>query len=431
MDSQGRSDIHLTRIPRPRTDLVALGHRSKSKSLDSTIKSGPRRKRSTESVLLAEENPKRDQENKHYRTSSVDTIRIRPAKSSVHVVAARQTTSASLSTTITSSAGATKLKQKPKSVSKSASKFQPFRLQSTNQETESATESRKPRGPRKGRTARNSKKDNNESFPRLSTPASLNVDCPELAFETSGASEFAFSSLNELDDLARWDMDSLPSIPTPPDTPEGTDNTNSSPNYSNPFSSNLNDDSWLTNDIPLPSNRSRVVLENMGIKKSKTAAASKGRSVGVGASILNRHVSLPRLEPPAPAATTTTPPSTCSSTCRQPHNHQHSVPGLPPPLPLRTLCQNAGAPHPLDTPAPLAISGRSPLLSKPLSMASSGNPSDSGYGSSTLSKETSTNGSSKTKRDAFGCVHLGADDCKLSLMFPQTSHYEVWDMADE
>jgi len=65
--------------------------------------------------------------------------------------------------------------------------------------------------------------------------------------------------------------------------------------------------------------------------------------------------------------------------------------------------------------------------------SSSGCPSDSGYGSTAQEKKKKEANAlpSKTRRDAWGCMHLGAEDCELSLMFPQTSHYEVWDMGEE
>ncbi|KAF8814013.1 hypothetical protein BYT27DRAFT_7206384 [Phlegmacium glaucopus] len=41
---------------------------------------------------------------------------------------------------------------------------------------------------------------------------------------------------------------------------------------------------------------------------------------------------------------------------------------------------------------------------------------------------TST-GPSSSRKDAWGCVHLGAADCELSIAFLQTSHYEAWDLG--
>ncbi|TFK21266.1 hypothetical protein FA15DRAFT_672701 [Coprinopsis marcescibilis] len=35
------------------------------------------------------------------------------------------------------------------------------------------------------------------------------------------------------------------------------------------------------------------------------------------------------------------------------------------------------------------------------------------------------------KADKWGCVHLSASDCQLFVSFPDTPHYEAWDMSDD
>ncbi|KAF4612187.1 hypothetical protein D9613_004566 [Agrocybe pediades] len=35
-----------------------------------------------------------------------------------------------------------------------------------------------------------------------------------------------------------------------------------------------------------------------------------------------------------------------------------------------------------------------------------------------------------TRRDSYGITHLGSADCELSIIFPHSAHFEVWDMGD-
>ena len=193
-----------------------------------------------------------------------------------------------------------------------------------------------------------------------------------------------YLSINTLDDLSPWDMDSLPSIPSPPDSP-GQRTPASLSIIRNPFSNHVEDDTLLENELPFPLSRhSKIVLEDMGIKKTKNVA--KGRSnLASGGIILNRHA---KIDSP----TASPPPK-----------------GLPHPLPLSTLCQNRASHHPLPNPPSQGSAKINPPPPEP----------------------RAPTGPSSSKKDAWGCTHLGASDCELSIAFPQTSHFEVWDMGDE
>lgn len=198
-----------------------------------------------------------------------------------------------------------------------------------------------------------------------------------------------YLSINTLDDHTRWDMDPLPSIPSPSGNPGAPQVSATTPSgLRNPFSTPFDDDTSFENDMPLLLNRqSKVVLEDMGIKKTKKKAQG---NLPVGSNILNRHS---KIESPTP------PPQKSLPDLPQP---------LPQPLPLRTLCQNSQSHRPLPTPPPLtSIKMKlTPEVKAPT-------------------------GPSSSKKDALGCTHLGASDCELIIAFPQSSHFEVWDMGDE
>lgn len=199
-----------------------------------------------------------------------------------------------------------------------------------------------------------------------------------------------YLSINTLDDLSRWDMDSLPSIPSPPDSPgQRTTSLTASPSViRNPFSDPIEDDTLFENELPFPLSRhSKVILEDMGIKKTKNV--TKGRSnLTSGGIILNRHT---KIDSP----TASPPPK--------------GLPGLPHPLPTSTLCQNRASHRPLPSPPSQGSTKINPPPAEPKAPI----------------------GPSSSKKDAWGCTHLGASDCELTIAFPQTSHFEVWDMGDE
>lgn len=182
-----------------------------------------------------------------------------------------------------------------------------------------------------------------------------------------------------LDDISLSDMNILFSIPSPPDsstTQNNTTTTTVSPNVnlSNPassgapFSTPYDEDALLENEIPFPLNKhSGVIIENMGIKKVKNLY--KGRE-----SLLNRNI-----------------------TTVGPDLHPHSGPTLPLTLHSLGTRQLTTAGIPLQPTAAPKIPAAGP----------------------------------SSRKDAWGCMHLSAADCELSIAFPHTSHYEVWDMDDQ
>lgn len=205
-----------------------------------------------------------------------------------------------------------------------------------------------------------------------------------ITLSTSTTPTAAHSTFSLLDDyIPSWDTNIFPLIPSPPDSPmhkNSTDKT-ASPNaslsypasFDAPFSTPYDEDALLENEIPFPLNKhSNVIIENMGIKKAKKNLWKERQS------LLNRHITTVR-----------------------PDLRPHSGPTSP--LPLRSLCQNKTA----QANVPFQH-----IFSRP---TTPGIPT----------------GPSSSKTDAWGCMHLGAADCELSIAFPHTSHYEVWDMGDE
>ena len=214
-------------------------------------------------------------------------------------------------------------------------------------------------------------------------PSIFNVGQSSLLFElvtlpTSITATTTHSDFS-VDDIPSWNMNTLPSIHSP-HSPITRNNTvtatspSSQLSYSAPsdapFSTPYDEDALLENEVPFPFNKhAGVIIENMGIKKAKNL--NKGKE-----SLLNRHI------------------TTAGSDL-----HPHSTPALP--LTLRSVSQNttdlnqlAGLPLP-HTPTPK-------IPSRPSS-----------------------------KKDAWECIHLGPADYELSIAFPQTSHFEVWDMDDK
>ena len=188
-----------------------------------------------------------------------------------------------------------------------------------------------------------------------------------------------------LDDTLSRNMDTLPSIPSPPHSPVTRSNTptTTSPNASHsapsdaPFSTPYDEDALFENEIPFPFNKySGVFIENMGVKKAKNLNKGKG-------SLLNRHI-----------------------TTVGPDLYPHSGSTLP--LHLRSLNGKLGNSSEnttdFDPQADIPHTTTTPKI--PVAPSSS-------------------------SKDAWGCIHLGPADYELTIAFPQTSHFEVWDMDDE
>ena len=188
-----------------------------------------------------------------------------------------------------------------------------------------------------------------------------------------------------LDDTP-WNMDTLPSNPSPPRSPVTRSNTptTASPNASHsalsdtPFSTPYDEDALFETEIPFPFNKhSGVFIENMGVKKAKNLNKGKG-------SLLNRHITTvgPDLYP-HPGPTHTYPPSLRSLNGK--------------------LGDSSGKTTDLDPQADIPHTTTPRIPVAPFS----------------------------SSKDAWGCIHLGPADCELTIAFPQTSHFEVWDMDDE
>ena len=197
-----------------------------------------------------------------------------------------------------------------------------------------------------------------------------------LTLPSSTASTTATTDLS-LNDISPCTMGTLPSIPSPPHSPITRNNTittasrnatsHSAPSDA-PFSTPYDEDALLENEIPFPFNKhAGVIIENMGIKKAKNL--NKGKE-----SLLKRHI-------------TTVGPALPS----------HSSSTLPLTLRRNTTDLNQLA----DIPLAHTISPTIPV------------------------------GPSSSIKDAWGCIHLGPADYELSIAFPQTPHFEVWDMNDE
>lgn len=267
-------------------------------------------------------------------------------------------------------------------------------------------------------------------------------------------------------------MDAMSFISTSPDN-HGQDATNidqftnTGPNsFSNPFSTPFGDDDLLENEIPFPSTRPRVVLEPMGIKKSKTLAADKARNLTPSSNSRRRHLNLYDLSLPDRPASVLERSSTPRSPGRPP-------PVLPNPLPP---LQSVQSPSPLNDaslartssylqriseslqPSSASVDqdkrkpaeGDANISSSPPNKSSSNQdlnsqilpsaPLSSSDTKSGNSKLTLSGNSRRKLTPVFAPLgrkgpgdhqRLGPEDCELSVMFPQTAHYEVWDMSDQ
>jgi hypothetical protein len=195
------------------------------------------------------------------------------------------------------------------------------------------------------------------------------VALPSTTTSTTTATTHSASSL---DDISSRKMDTLPSIPTPPDSPvtrSNTPTTASSNAYSAP------------SDAPFstPYDEDALLENEVPFPFSKHSGViiqnmgvKKAKNLNKGKeSLLNRHI-------------TTVDP--------------HSDPTLPPSL--RSLSGNTTD---LDLQADISHTTTPKISVAPF----------------------------LSPKDALGCIHLGPADFELTIAFPQTAHFEVWDMEEE
>ena len=364
MDFEPRSAHHLTRNALPYGSIPPLRPKftpSAGPTNRQITRKVSRRKRSTEQIFLTDQVTASHQENKgilQQRSNSAapsESIRVQSTKHN-------KPTHAPIPL-ITSGAGA----------AKKISKVKLFHTSPTI----ASTLGKSVKGQRNSAAKKAARKGYHPTLPKPPPPI-LDVTHTDVVPDTATYTT-PYLSIYTLDDLSRWDMDSIPSILSPPTSPG-----NNSPFGPTLFSTLTDDDDELVeNEIPFPLIRQHNVLENMGVKKSKNKA--RGNIEGT----LSRHIIPPRAKsPPSPRNAT---------------QERSTLPGLPYPLPLRTLSDNAEKPHSLST------------LTRPQVMSS----------------PQPTSGPSTSKKDTWGCMHLGAADCDLSIVFPLMAHYEIWDMADE
>jgi hypothetical protein len=279
---------------------------------------------------------------------------------------------------------------------------------------------------------------------------------PFSADPSSSFSDF-LPSFDALDELARWDM-ATSQFSTDDPGPEQTDDDHSSSaqgsNHPPPFSTPFGDDDLLENELPFPSVRPRILLENMGVKKSKTVAADKARNLTGSSSGLGFTGSMSRFDAPflrneASSSRTT------ASFPRDPPAPSLS-PNLPPPLPkpqstnspsplnddslarTSTYLQNPPSPPASSTPISQTVKPTLSLGQDPSPLVASSSTSEPDAWDERMkparhrqSKKRFTLLSTQTKRDSNGCHHVGLEDCQLFIVFPQTDHYEFWDMSDK
>lgn len=281
---------------------------------------------------------------------------------------------------------------------------------------------------------------------------------PFSADPSSSFSDF-LPSFDALDELARWDMATFSSSRFSTDDPgsEQTDDVHSSSsaqgsNHPPPFSTPFGDDDLLENELPFPSVRPRILLENMGVKKSKTVAADKARNLTGSSSGLGFTSSMSRFDAPF-LRNEASSSKTTASFPRDPPAPSLS-PNLPPPLPkpqstnspsplnddslarTSTYLQSPPSPHASSTPISQIVKP-TPSLGQDLSLlVASSSTLDTGDERMKPArhkqlKKRSTLLSTQTKKDSNGCHHVGLEDCQLFIVFPQTDHYEFWDMSDK
>ena len=177
-----------------------------------------------------------------------------------------------------------------------------------------------------------------------------------------------------LDDIFSWNMDTLlPSIPSPPDSPVTRSNTPTTAS-TNAFST--------PSDAPFSTPYDEdVLLENevpFPFNKHsgviiENMGVKKAKNLNKGKeSLLKRHI-----------------------TTVEPDLYPHAGSTLP--LSLRSL---------------------------------SGNTTNLDPQTGATAPSIPVTPFSSTK-DAWGCIHLGPADCEFNIAFPQTSHFEVWDMDNE
>jgi len=272
-------------------------------------------------------------------------------------------------------------------------------------------------------------------------------------------SSYFLPSFDALDELARWDMATFSSqfsTDDPGSEQTEDDHSSSSAQGSNrpPFSTPFGDDDLLENELPFPSVRPRILLENMGVKKSKTVAADKARSLTGSSSGLGFTSSMSRFDAPF-LRNEASSSKTTASFPRDPPAPSLS-PNLPPPLPkpqstnspsplnddslarTSTYLQSPSSPPASSTPISQTVKPTRSLGQDPSPLVASSSTSESDTGDERMKparhkqlKKRSTLLSTQTKKDSNGCHHVGPEDCQLFIVFPQTDHYEFWDMSDK
>lgn len=315
------------------------------------------------------------------RTNSTTSIDIRPTNpkdgdpTSANVVAAHKATPSNISTSPATSSS-------NKHSSKRKSSFQLVPSQSETTSSPSLTTANA-KAPRKKKVKRGGKKGGSGSVPRP-LPTILNVGQPSsvsgsitIPSTTTATSRPTFS----LDDTPSFGMNPLPSIPSPSQSPITQDanitatvtaTTTASPNSNVPYSTS-SDAPFSTpyDEDALLENEIPFPLHKHSGVIIENMGVKKAKNLYKGReSLLNRNI------------------KTVGSDL-----HLHSGPTLPL-TSLNSFCQNT-IPFQNNT---------TPEISA---------------------------GPSSSMKDAWGCMRLGAADCELSIAFPQTSHYEVWDMDDE
>ncbi|KAF9055677.1 hypothetical protein BJ165DRAFT_1398495 [Panaeolus papilionaceus] len=270
--------------------------------------------------------------------------------------------------------------------------------------------------------------------------------------------------------VVRNDISEPLSVPLPLPAPSSDSSSHHKPYFpppkvnTNPFLSSFNagtavdganvdpDEDDDMADIPFsisPSKHTvKITFEDMSIKKAKHKAGGLSPAVNGpervssnGAS--TRHVSFAAYRTEKVArerslfesteSTVLHPPATAQSdkagnaSPPQPLTHSTSSKpsGLPPPLPspLRSFPQDINT-----SPAQrLVESVRREMAGQTGSFSPTFNQQAPAQPSRFQPAGTRTT----LRKDAWGCVHLGPAECELSIRFPQTPHYEAWDLEDD